>query len=322
MCNINNKQEQRTICLFDKKIEIRKYGCSKNDNPIKYIKNPSVNLFIQVTNKCNANCRFCEFHSNCNIDNSNFDLQKLQIILEEIAKNSYHIGKINFTGGEPTLDLSLFHNVVSITQNTIKEKLSYKPEITLNTNGVHLLNMLQYEDFLNNIGLSRHHYDDERNEKIFQTKSVATNNTIKLFQENTKNKKLLQLRCNLIPNKIDNYEKIVKYLDKAIELGCCDCGFVTLMPLNEYCKDNQVDFEALIKDSPNIINVVSWKRYNDMIDNDNVELCKCSNYIYQNKNGIFCKFYRRHFCHNDLNAGQLVFDGKFLRFGFGGEIIY
>ena len=314
---INTNNDKRLIHLFNKEIPIRKYGCGKNNNERFYIKKPRVNLFIQITNKCNANCSFCEYHSN---ENKEFNIDKLNVILKEIINKDYHIGKINFTGGEPTLDLKLFDTVISLVEKVIKENLNYKPEITLNTNGIHLLDMLKYDTFLDSIGLSRHHYDNKRNQLIFGTTNIATMEDIKTFQIMTHNPKLIQLRCNLIPNEIDNYQQIVNYLNHAIDMDCCDCGFVTLMPLNDYCKKNQVDFEKLIEKSNDIMNVVSWKRYDD--NNENIELCKCSNYIYQNNEGRFCKFYRRNFCHCDLIDGQFTYDGEFLRLGFGGKIIY
>ena len=52
--------EARTIELFGKNISVRKYGCKnfRISNPF-YIETPRVNLFVQTTNVCNADCSFC-----------------------------------------------------------------------------------------------------------------------------------------------------------------------------------------------------------------------------------------------------------------------
>ena len=302
----------RCFNIFGKDIPIREYGCSNKENAPLYIKTPRFNIFIQLTNDCNANCPFCIYHSS---EQKTFDLGKLSYIIKYLHQNA-DIGKINFTGGEPTLNLDLFYNVVEcVSENIVKLR---KPEITLNTNGINLLDVLPVSSFFDSIGLSRHHYDDKINSKIFNCSTVPTKNIISEFQSKVKNKNLIQLRCNLISGYIDCYDEILKYLNQAIDIGCHDCGFVTLMPNNDFCLNHQVDFPRLMHEDENIIEVDSWTRDDDKIKEC---VCRCSNYIYQNENGEFCRFYRRHFCRNDLTEGQLVYDGQNLRYGFGGEII-
>lgn len=303
----------RYLEIFDKRIPIRKYGCSFNNNKPAYMNPPRCNIFIQLTKKCNANCSFCEYHS---YDNEIFDVDKLGYIIKNIHQKA-DIGKINFTGGEPTINMEIFDSIFHSIQNNIDKKR--KPEITLNTNGIHLAQILPYAYFLDSIGLSRHHYNDNINKKIFRTTSIATKDEILEFQSKVENKKLIQLRCNLITGYIDSYEEIIKYLNHAIDLKCSDCGFVTLIPLNDFCKNHQVDFPSLMHESDDVIEIAKWSRLDENLTET---LCQCSNYIYQNENGEFCRFYRRHFCRCDLNEGQLVYDGKNLRYGFGGEIIF
>lgn len=304
----------RYLELFEKQVPIRTIGCSNNGNEPIYFSPPRCNLFIQTTNLCNANCEFCEYHGN---DEKEFDIVKLGEIIKEIHSKAT-IGKINFTGGEPTLNLKKFDLIV----NTVSDSIDWnrKPEITLNSNGIHLLEMLDYEWIIDFIGLSRHHYDDKKNESIFKCTSIANKNKIREFQSKVKNKKLVQLRCNLIAGEIDNYDGIIKYLNHAIDVGVSDCGFVTLMKINDFCNNHQVDFPSLIKENDDLLEVARWTRL-DEIDKK-TELCCCSNYIYSSDDGRFCRFYRRNFCNCNLNAGQLTYDGQYLRFGFGGEIIF
>ena len=305
-------EDARNVTLFGKEIPVRKYGCSNEGKNPLWIDIPRVNLFVQVTNKCNANCPFCIYHNN---EEPSFDLKKYSYILNALTSNkSIDIGKLNFTGGEPTLNFSLFEDIV----NTTKENLDMerKPEITLNTNGLNLSKVIKYSDFLDSIGLSRHHYDDKINCKIFGTTSVAKEEDIINFNRTSKKPEILQLRCNLINGYIDSYDEIKKYLERAIILDSHDCGFVTLAPNNDYCKQKQIDFTNLVKINKEIIQVNKWERIED-----NTSYCQCANYVYMSNSGEFCKFYSRLFCRNDIIDGILVFDGKNLRFGFGGEII-
>lgn len=304
----------RYLEIFGKQVPIRTIGCSLYGQEPIYFNPPRCNLFIQVENRCNANCDFCEYHS---AERKPFDVEKLGKIIKELHSKA-NIGKINFTGGEPTLDMNKFDETV----NCVKENIDWdrKPEVTLNTNGIHLMELVKYEDFLDFIGLSRHHYDDKRNEKIFRTDTVASAEKIKEFQNTVCKNKMVQLRCNLISGQIDYYEGLIDYLEHAVEIDINDCGFVTLMPINDFCKSHQVDFPSLIRMNDDLIEVAKWTRLDEL--DKTKELCQCSNYVYSSKNGKFCRFYRRHFCNCNLNAGQLVFDGTNLRFGFGGEIIY
>lgn len=301
------------ISLFNKKIPVRSYGCRNAELSKVYKYNPLfVNLFIQLENCCNANCDFCEYHGN----NVNFDYIKLREIINEICKIA-RLGKLNITGGEPTLNFKKFEKLIYIIQEDILDK-GIHPEVTLNTNGLYLKELLNFENSLDSIGLSHHHYNDDKNKEIFKTNLFASNSDIEYFQSLVKNKKLVQLRCNIIKGYIDNAKEVKNYLDTAISLNCYDCGFVTLMPLNEYCKTHQIDFENLLKSSElEIIKVQEFERFEK-----GESVCLCNNYVYSDRKGHFCKFYRRLFCHNDLVAGQLVYDGKYLRLGFGGDIIY
>lgn len=302
-----------TISLFGKQIPIRSYGCKNSDLKEVYKYEPKhVNLFIQLENRCNANCSFCEYHGN-RVD---FDFKKLEIVINEIEQVT-QLGKLNITGGEPTLELSKFDEMMKLIKEQVLDR-GFTPEVTLNTNGLYLNEMLKYENILDSIGLSHHHYKDDLNYEIFGTRNVANNSDIKLFQNSVKNKHLVQLRCNAIKGYIDNVYELKNYLDTAISLNCYDCGFVTLMPLNNYCIEHQINFDNLLNsDILNILKVREYTRYEK-----GKPVCLCNNYVYNDSHGHFCKFYKRLFCTCDLVAGQLVYDGKNLRLGFGGDVIY
>lgn len=308
-------EDVKTVKIFGKNIPVRKTGCKNflSDKPNCY-RVPRVNLFIQTTNICNANCPFCIYHNN---ERQIFDVKKLEEVMREIVNPNYDIGKLNFTGGEPTLNSSLYSEISDV----IRKNINYerKPEVTVNTNGYNLEVILKEQDILDCIGLSRHHYNDDKNYEIFKTYKVPSKEDISQFAQNLSNKKILQLRCNLIRGYVDDYLSLLNYMNHAIEMDIRDCGFVTLTPNNQYCKEHQIDFANLIKINDDIVRVNSWTRIDDETKN---EYCQCANYVYSNEYGEMCKFYARLFCRNDNREGIIVYDGQNLRYGFGGEIIY
>lgn len=311
-------EDARTIELFGKNIPVRKYGCRNYQmkEPL-YITVPRVNLFIQTTNFCNANCPFCIYHGK---DTRKFNLEKLEMVLKEIrSKEDLDLGKLNFTGGEPTLNHSVrFDELCDVCESNIRND-ERRPEVTLNTNGFNLEAIIKHQDFLDSVGLSRHHYLDEFNMNIFDSALIPSASDLKDFMRELRRKDIIQLRCNLIKGQIDDYGDMVKYLEHSIDIGILDCGFVTLAPNNQYCKDHQVDFNSLVQLNKEIIRTNYWNRVED---NDfNKVYCECANYVYSNSKGQMCKFYARLFCNNDNSDGMLVYDGQNLRHGFGGEII-
>lgn len=301
----------RTVNLFDKDIPIRDFGCNYDGLKAQRYEKDRVNLFIQVTDSCNASCAFCNWHKEQHKD---FNLNKLSMILKELkSHDNLEVGKLNFTGGEPTLDIIKFNEVVGCVRDYFTKEDD--TEITLNTNGIHLLDLVYYDKILNSIGLSRHYYEDGINSQIFGSDKVATAETIKEFQSRVRDKRLVQLRCNLITGYVDSAYEMEKYMQKAISIGCYDCGFVTLMHCNDYCLSHQVEFNSLISGLQNVLQVNHCTR-----EENGKEVCKCCNYVYTH-DGQFCKFYSRLFSHCSLYEGQLVYDGEYLRYGFDGEII-
>lgn len=301
-----------TVEVFGKQVELREYDCAFYDNEPRKMQNNRANLFVTVTNECNANCKFCTYHTECNRSGQDFNYAKFTEVLAELD-SKVTLKKLNFTGGEPTLDINRFERILTLCKDNIH---SDKLETTVNTNGIHLLSLIQYQDYIDSIGLSRHHFDDESNKEIFGCNKIATQDDILEFQRHAKNPYLLHSRCNLIKGYIDNTDKIILYLENCSKLDIRWAGFVTLMPLNNFCIDNEVCASDLIKDEVFYRNQL-WSR-----QEAGETVCRCADYLYISDSGKMIKFYNRIFCNCNLSAGQFVYDGQHLRLGFSGEIIY
>jgi MoaA/NifB/PqqE/SkfB family radical SAM enzyme len=288
--------------IFGTEIELKEFYCQRDDCELCKIENPYINIYVNLTNACNAKCHFCCNEKNrTNIAPFNYD--KFVDVINEIS-SKLKIRKLSFTGGEPTLPFDILEDCIRF----VKEK---DPEIfvTVNTNGTNLKKLGQLHEYIDSIALSRHHYDDKKNAKIFQIENVPDTNSIKNFQY----KEILHLSCNLMKSYIGSAEEVIKYLDYAASVECFDVGFVSLMPVNEYCQEEFVDF-----------NSVEFDKQKDVFTTKNWRLedkCRCRNYIYITENADIVNVYARYYVNSNYNSGTLVFDGQNLRKGFNGDII-
>jgi len=291
------------IKIYDTDIKLRTHYCSLNNMSPLEIKDQYINLYVRFKG-CNARCSFCEYYDNASLFNVNKYIEILKYLINKID-----IRKLNLTGGEPTLDYDKFLNIFNLTNDIINNKV----ELTINTNGLNLDKIVKNPDIVNRcvISLSRHHYDDNKNDEIFKSKMITSDEIIDLQKINP-NKNSLNITCNLSKGYIDNIDEIYKFLEHANKFDVKTIGFVTLMPINDYCKENYIDFNKLIKDSDRITMMKEWK---------NKDTCICHNYLYITDNGDILKVYHKNTYDPDNGFPLLVFDGENLKNGFNGEKI-
>ena len=87
------------------------------------------------------------------------------------------------------------------------------------------------------------------------------------------------------------------------------------MPINNYCKENFIDIKTL--------NLT--KKFFNSKQFDDPGHCTCSNYLYtpKNFNGEHVQLYLKNTFKNQEITNSLIFDGEYLRYGFGEDnIIY
>lgn len=291
------------IKLFDKEITIRDKYCSffgteGSDSE------PYVNLYVRYRG-CNADCLFCEYKEIAN----HFNFEKYDIVINEILKNGIELRKVAMTGGEPTLNFQRFKDVVQYTRD--KSENTY---ISVNTNGINLVKMFEdgIVEELDNIALSRHHHNDKLNNKILGFNSV-TSDEIRYVQSTHDRPDLLHFSCNLVKGYIDTNRKAINFLEKANDLSVYSVGFVSLMPANDYCKENFVDINTLKFE----------KRFFNSKQFDDFGYCTCRNYLYSPKEfkGQHVQLYLKNTFKNQEFTNSLIFDGEYLRYGFGQDNI-
>lgn len=288
------------LVVFGKTITLKDYHCKNillEPRYAKSVKKPYANIYVRIQNICNAKCKFCEFTR----EDKCFDKYKMYYVLSDMQKR-FVINKVSFTGGEPTLDIDTLTEAIKL----VKE-INNNIFIVVNTNGYNLDGLVGLP--IDSVALSRHHYLDSINNEI-----LGFNAPSSLKIKELSNKINLHLSCNLLKNNIDSIDEIIKYLNFADSINVDDVGFVSLMKVNDFCKNNFVDFHSIgINDDERLFRNKEWQ-YED--------ICKCANYLYIVPNtGSVIKLYSRCALKPNNVDSQLVFDCNVLKDGFNGNIL-
>ena len=304
------------VKLFGKDIPVRDEMCSLNGKDPVPITSPYVNFYVRMTNCCLSNCGFCVYHKKINSIydiTDKFSRWKFKDVIDGL-KDKVRINKVAFTGGEPMLKQSDLMFALQETRRRFP-----KVHITLNTNGWFLDDLHFISGLIDCISISRHHYNPQKNAEIMgsteaYTGSVWIHNEQVLSSTNYQLKherNKFHFRCNLIKGYIDSAKEVALYLDKMAQFGVTDFGFVSLMKVNDYCKDNFVP-PIDIASIPDTIMTKEWKKG---------DMCRCQNYMHLTQHGKMVTIYDRvDDCPGD-STGTLVYDVDCLRLGFDGPVL-
>ena len=292
------------VDFYGKQIAVKEFDCSLGTlNPERI--SPFVNLFVKVTNGCNARCLFCS-NADAKPTYKTFDIDKLEDIVLKLKEQSIKVNRLNITGGEPSVVSPLVENILQRMGGKVFDDI----HLHLNTNGL----LPQSQELMrhprwDSISMSLHHYDIDNLSELYGCKIHED-----AFKFEEVNKQKLNVSCNLIKGYIDNPEEAHKMLDFALELGIPRIGFVALMKVNDYCKERFIDLEDIHIDTiPHVYFTKSMNRGKD---------CKCSNYLY-NKDLKILEIYMRNYANPQYCESSLMFDGEYLRQGFhDNNIIY
>jgi molybdenum cofactor biosynthesis enzyme MoaA len=290
------------VRIFEKDIYLKDKGCNTDDEAGRDIPK-SVNVFVKVTNACNAKCRFCS-NANNSITTIEFDHFKFWNIIEELRSKNIRINRINITGGEPS--------IAADTVRAILKKADEYPDIHmhLNTNGLlsgsqELMRAKRW----NSISVSIHHYAMDKLSEIYGARIPE-----KVLNFDGVDMSIVNGSCNLIQGYIDSLAEVEKMLKFAISIGLPRLGFVSLMPVNDFCKKRHIDFDDIpFGEIPHLYFTRCRNRGAD---------CKCSNYLY-NHDGKMLEVYMRNYANPEYCESSLMYDGQYLRQGFHNDnIIY
>lgn len=266
-----------TIRLFGQLVDIKNNDCALiGEKPLEtYMR---LNLYIKVTDMCNAKCSVCSNHGNEKC--SKIDYEKLKYVIQYLDKKGL-INRIGITGGEPFLDIDSLNRVLNTVFEAKKDAF-----VTINTNGFRLKESLSLDSInkIDGIHISRHHFNDQINNKFFGIKTASKDDIAEVVSKSN-NPRLIRLNCLLMKDYIHNIRQVEKYLDNAAELGVFKCGFVSLMPINEESKEQFIDFNDIFDKLPD-----KFLKTAHICDFD---ICECTNGVYMTDNGKMMRYYAR-----------------------------
>lgn len=292
------------INFCGKKIAVKEFDCNLGTlKPEKM--SPFVNLFVKVTNGCNAHCLFCS-NAGAHPSTKPFDISKLVDVIKKLKDQGIRINRLNITGGEPSVVPSLVHDILKEIEDNKFDDI----HLHLNTNGLlRQSQQLMAHPRWDSISMSLHHYDLSKLSELYGCRIPDDT-----FALEGIDKQKLNASCNLVKGYIDNVEEAAKMLDFALSLGIPRIGFVALMKVNDYCREYFVDLEEIHwEEIPHVYFTKSMNRGTD---------CKCSNYLY-NKDLKILEIYMRNYANPQYCESSLVYDGEYLRQGFHQDnIIY
>lgn len=284
------------INLFGHEIFLKDLTCALNGSRSSV--DPYVNIYVRLTNVCNARCSFCSFHGK---DRVAFDRHKFWYLIHEIF-DKVKINKISFTGGEPTMNMGDLRFCLREVKKLNKDIFT-----VLSTNGYGIGDLGSDRKLIDSIALSRHHYDDKLNAALMGGAYIE----LPLLTDD------VHITCNLVKGYVDSKEECHRFITEMGNKGFTDIGFVSLMGVNDYSLDHSVRFSDIsLEDMPDTIKSTHI---------ENGYSCRCANYLTSLDDGTIVKSYSRHvYDTKNCEAGDnnLVFDLDKLKVGFNGRVIY
>ena len=299
----------KTINLFGHDIIVRDTLCSTDSKDLKVV-DPSLRLYIKLTDACNADCLFCANKESR--DFGNLDFRKLEFVIRYLLDKKLLHG-ISITGGEPMMNPDKMNMLLNLIYG-----IDPNMEVAISTNGYNLRSFLNMEHVnkLESIHISRHHYDDEVNYSIFGSREVASTEDIVALQEGLDDKRIININTLVMKDYIEDLAGIRKMLNYVGDVGVYKNGFVSLMKCNQFSKDHFINFNDIFSSLDESF-YLGHHFYNG-------EYCECVDGVYLTDNERMVEFYARMVkdCSCPYTT-QLVYtsDNK-VTAGFGKKLLY
>ncbi len=290
-----------SVRLFGRRIQVRKLSCSENGGPCEPC-GPMVKIYVKVTNACDARCRFCS--NMAHSERIDFDASKLLDIVRTIEKSKLRLQRVCLTGGEPSCAEDA---VLGFLKGMEDDDLRDVP-VFLSTNGISpAARRLMRHPRLNCVTMSLHHYDYGKLGEIY-----GIDGPVAPFENMGVERHKFTAACNLMKGYVDSAGEAKKMMDFALEIGCSELGFVSLLDKNAFCREAFVGINDLhLETLDHVIFVMRHER---------PSVCSCVNYLYASGDRTLSVYLR------DVTDGgncesSLLFDGKYLRQGFESDSV-
>lgn len=299
----------KTINLFGHDIIVRDTLCSTNKDDLKKV-DPSLRLYIKLTDACNADCLFCANKESR--DFGNLDFRKLEYVIRYLLDQGLLHG-ISITGGEPMINpdkMNMLLNLIYSIEPTM--------EVAISTNGYNLRSFLDMEHVnkLESIHISRHHYDDEVNYSVFGTRDVASTSDIIALQEGLDDKRIININTLVMRDYIDDLTSIKKMLNYVGDVSVYKNGFVSLMKCNQFSRDHFINFNDIFSSLDESF-YLGHHFYNG-------EYCECVDGVYLTDKDKMVEFYARMVkdCECPYTTQLVYTSDNRVTAGFGKKLLY
>ena len=299
----------KNINVLGQDILVNDILCSTDINSKKRV-NPALRLYIKLNEECNAKCKFCVNEKSCNF--GNIDFSKLEYVISYLYNNNL-LHSIGITGGEPMLYPEKVYKLINMIY-----KISRNIEVQINTNGVNLLELLNFDDInnLESIHISRHHYMDSKNYEIFGTNKIAKTEDIAYLQSMLKDKKIININTMVMKDYIENLKEIKNMLNYVGDIDVYKNGFVSLIKCNSYAKDHFINFNNIFNNLDSDF-YLGHHFYKDIY-------CECIDGMYMTNNSKLVEFYARMITDKKTPyVNNLVYEpNNILTANFNGKVLY
>lgn len=299
----------KTINLFGHDIIVRDTLCSTDPKDLKVV-DPSLRLYIKLTDACNADCLFCANKESR--DFGNLDFKKLEFVIRYLLDRGLLHG-ISITGGEPMMNpdkMNMLLNLIYSIEPTM--------EVAISTNGYNLRSFLdmEYVNKLESIHISRHHYDDEVNYSIFGSREVASTEDIIALQEGLDDKRIININTLVMKDYIEDLREIKKMLNYVGDVGVYKNGFVSLMKCNQFSRDHFINFNDIFSSLDESF-YLGHHFYNG-------EYCECVDGVYLTDKDKMVEFYARMVkdCECPYTTQLVYTSDNRVTAGFGKKLLY
>ncbi len=299
----------KTINLFGHDIIVRDNLCSTDPSVVKQV-NPSLRLYIKLTDACNADCLFCANKESR--DFGNLDFKKLEFVIRYLLDRGLLHG-ISITGGEPMMNPDKMNMLLNLIYS-----IDPNMEVAISTNGYNLRSFLDMEHVnkLESIHISRHHYDDEVNYSIFGSRDVASTEDIIALQDGLDDKRIVNINTLVMKDYIEDLASIKKMLNYVGDVGVYKNGFVSLMKCNLFSRDHFINFNDVFSCLDESF-YLGHHFYNG-------EYCECVDGVYLTDKDKMVEFYARMVkdCQCPYTTQLFYTSDNRVTAGFGKKLLY
>ena len=300
----------REIELLGTKLRVKNTICARDGGA--YRPKPAqikLQLSILPTRFCPAHCPFCIAAPTGNTEKLQPEKLRRTLLL---LRGEDCVRGISITGGEPFTDPVLLDEVISLIFDIFGRGM----EVTVDTNGsgIRQLQSIRSLRYVDTIHISRHHWDDARNEQIFGC-AMPTAQALREAVQAVGLPDLFVLNCVLLSGGVATAEDAHRYLDFALETGAGKVSFITAAPVNAWTAAQRVSFDSVLRDDdPSLLFVRGYRDF---------DCCRCRDGVYLSPGGRLIEFYGR--CSDasraDYCRGLVIEPDGTLRAGYGGTVI-